>query len=70
MCVLLCQLFLLLYVQLKGQGGNGGLNSYYGYNNDHYVGGGNLEYGYYDTKLFANRNVHPQYYPSGYRGYN
>jgi hypothetical protein len=54
----------------KGYGGNGGLNSYYGYKNDDYSGGGHLNYGYYDSNLFANRNVRPQYYPSGYRGYN
>lgn len=56
--------------KIKGLGGNGGLNSYYGYNNDGYSGGGNLNYGYYDSNLFVNRNVRPQYYPSGYRGYN
>lgn len=58
------------YLKLKGLGGNGGLGSYYGYNNNRYVGGGNLEYGYYDSNLFVNRNVRPQYNPSGYRGYN
>lgn len=67
-CLNITSLFWLTII--KGLGGNNGLNSYYGYNNDKYVGGGNLEYGYYDPKLFVNRNVRPQYYPSGYRGYN
>ncbi|KAG5672855.1 hypothetical protein PVAND_002944 [Polypedilum vanderplanki] len=53
-----------------GFNGNGGLNSYYGYRNNQYNGGGNLGFGYYDLNLFENRNVRPQYNPSGYRGYN
>lgn len=60
-----------------GQGGNGGLSSYYGYNSNNnnydsqskYLGGGNVGYGYYDP-LVIDRNVRPQYVPSGYRGYN
>lgn len=57
----------------KGYSGNGGLSSYYGYQkNDQsqYRGGGNLGYGYYDPEIFPDRNVRPQYQPSGYRGYN
>lgn len=54
----------------SGLGGNNGLTSYVGYNNNQYQGGGNLGYGYYDSNLFENQNARPQYVPSGYRGYN
>jgi hypothetical protein len=53
-----------------GQGGNAGLDSYYGYNNRDYQGGGNLGFGYYSTDQFQNRNIQPQVTPTGYRGYN
>lgn len=53
-----------------GLGGNNGLNSYYGYQNKDYRGGGNLGYGYYSPEIFENRNTQPQSVPTGYRGYN
>lgn len=53
-----------------GMGGNNGLDSYVGYQNTDYRGGGNLGYGYYTSDVFANRNTQPQSVPSGYRGYN
>jgi hypothetical protein len=53
-----------------GFGGNNGLDSYIGYNNKDYQGGGNLGYGYYSPDVFENRNTQPQSIPSGYRGYN
>lgn len=53
-----------------GMGGNNGLDSYYGYQNTDYRGGGNLGYGYYTSDVFANRNTQPQSVPTGYRGYN
>lgn len=53
-----------------GMGGNNGLDSYFGYQNTDYRGGGNLGYGYYTSDVFANRNTQPQSVPTGYRGYN
>lgn len=53
-----------------GMGGNNGLNSYYGYTNRRYQGGGNLGFGYYSPDLFENQNIQPQITPTGYRGYN
>lgn len=51
-----------------GFGGNFGLNSYSGYRNGGYRGGGNLGYGYFDA--FENRNTQPISAVTGYRGYN
>jgi hypothetical protein len=48
-----------------GFGGNNGLNSYMGYRNRDYQGGGHLGFGY-----FQNRNTQPISVPSGFRGYN
>lgn len=53
-----------------GMGGNNGLDSYFGYQNPDYRGGGNLGYGYYTSDVFQNRNTQPQSVPTGYRGYN
>lgn len=56
-----------------GYGGNGGLSSYYGYNNPSYPGGYHLGYGYYNKGPgygnIYNNGVTPSLV-TGYRGYS
>lgn len=53
--------------------GNGGLNSYLGYNNNNYNGQRNLGFGYYrntDQYGFGPSREANYYSGTGYRGYN
>lgn len=53
--------------------GNGGLNSYLGYDNNNYSGQRNLGYGYYrnsDSYGFLPSRDSNFYSRNGYRGYN